>query len=46
MKMFNGEGFCFKNQFFAKNAIFSKIMSQSKDFILVNTSPIYIQAHI
>ncbi len=24
--------FCFKNPFFAKNAIFSKIMSQSKDF--------------
>ncbi len=25
--------FCFKNPFFAKNAIFSKIMSQSKHFI-------------
>ncbi len=33
------KSFCFKNPFFAKNAIFSKIMPQSKDF-LVNPSPI------
>ncbi len=25
------KGFCFKNPFFAQNAIFSKIMSKSKD---------------
>ncbi len=27
------KSFCFKNAFFAKNVIFSKIMSQSKDFV-------------
>ncbi len=35
------KSFCFKNPFLAKNAIFSKIMSQSKDFF----NP-YISKHI
>ncbi len=52
MEMFNGEclvhdkeKFCFKNPFFAKNAIFSKIMSQLKDFFWLNQAP-YISKHI
>ncbi len=36
---------CFKNLFFAKNAIFSKIMSQSKDFFWLIQAP-YISKHI
>ncbi len=36
---------CFKNPFFAKNAIFSKIMSQSKDLFQVIQAP-YISKHI
>ncbi len=37
--------FCFKNPCFAKNAIFSKIMSQSKDFFWLIQAP-YISKHI
>ncbi len=37
--------FCFKNTFFAKNPIFSKIMSQSKDFFWLIQAP-YISKHI
>ncbi len=36
---------CFKNPFYAKNAIFSKIMSQLKDFFGVIQAP-YISKHI
>ncbi len=39
------EVFCFKNPFFAKNAIFSKIMSQSKELFGLTQSP-YISNHI
>ncbi len=39
------KSFCFKNTFFAKNAIFSKIMSQSKDFFWLVQAP-YIFKHI
>ncbi len=39
------KGFCFKNPFLAKNAIFFKIMSQSKDFFWLIQSP-YISKHI
>ncbi len=39
------EKFCFKNLFFAKNAIFSKIMSQSKDCLWLIQAP-YISKHI
>ncbi len=39
------KSFCFKNPFFAKNAIFSKIMSQSKDLFQVIQAP-YISKHI
>ncbi len=39
------KSFCFKNPFFAKNAIFSKIMSQSKDFWGLIQTP-YISKHI
>ncbi len=39
------KSFCFKNPFFAKNAIFYKIMSQSKDFFLFIQAP-YISKHI
>ncbi len=35
------KGFCFKNPFFAKNAIFSKIMLQSKDFFWYSKPHIY-----
>ncbi len=51
-KMLNGEclvhdkeKFCFKNPFFAINAIFSKIISQSKDFIWLIQAQ-YISKHI
>ncbi len=37
--------FCCKNPFFAKNAIFSKIMSQSKDLFWLIQAP-YISKHI
>ncbi len=37
--------FCFKNPFFAKNAIFSKIMFQSKGFLGLIQAP-YISKHI
>ncbi len=37
--------FCFKNPIFAKNAIFSKIMSHSKDFLGLIQAP-YISKHI
>ncbi len=39
------KSFCFKNQFLAKYAIFSKIMSQSKDFFGLIQAP-YISKHI
>ncbi len=39
------KSFCFKNPFFAKNAIFSKIMSQSKDNFWIIQAP-YISKHI
>ncbi len=39
------KGFCFKNSFLAKNAIFSKIMSQSKDCLWLIQVP-YISKHI
>ncbi len=39
------KSFCFKNPFFAKNAIFSKIMPQSKDFFGLIQAP-YISKHI
>ncbi len=39
------KSFCIKNPFFAKNAIFSKIMSQSKDFFTLIKAP-YISKHI
>ncbi len=39
------ERYCFKNPFFAKNAIFSKIMSQSKHFFGLIQAP-YISKHI
>ncbi len=39
------KGFCFKTPFFAKNAIFSKIMSQSKDFFWLIQAP-NISKHI
>ncbi len=38
-------GFCFKKIFFAKNAIFSKIMSQSKDCFWLIQAP-YISKNI
>ncbi len=39
--------YCFKKPFFAKNAIFSKIMSQSKEcFWLIQAPYIYIYKHI
>ncbi len=44
-KMLDGESFCFKNKFFAKNPIFSKIMPQSKDFVWLIQAP-YISKHI
>ncbi len=39
------KGFVLKTHFFAKNAIFSKIMSQSKDFFGLIQDP-YISKHI
>ncbi len=39
------KSFCFKNPFFAKNAIFSKIISQSKDCFWLIQAP-YICKHI
>ncbi len=39
------EMFCFKNPFFAKNAIFYKIMSQSKDVFWLIQAP-YMSKHI
>ncbi len=39
------KSFCFKNPFFAKNAIFSKIMPQSKDLFWLIQAP-YISKHI
>ncbi len=39
------KSFCFKNPFFAKNAIFSKIMPQSKDIFWLIQAP-YISKHI
>ncbi len=39
------KSFCFKNPFLAKNALFSKIMSQSKDFFWFIQAP-YIFKHI
>ncbi len=39
------EHFCFKKPFFAKNAIFSNIMSLSKDYFWLMQAP-YISKHI
>ncbi len=39
------KSFCFKNPFFSKNAIFSKIMSKSKDFFWLIQAP-YFSKHI
>ncbi len=39
------KSFCFKNAFLAKNVIFSKIMSQSKDFLGL-IQALYISKHI
>ncbi len=39
------KNYCFKTPFFAKNAIFSKIMSQSKDLFWLIQAP-YISKHI
>ncbi len=39
------KSFCFKKPFLAKNAIFSKLMSQSKDFFWLIQAP-YISKHI
>ncbi len=39
------KSFCFKKPFFAENAIFSKIMSQSKDFFWL-IQALYISKHI
>ncbi len=39
------KGFCFKNPFFCQNAIFSKIMPQSKDFLGLIQAP-SISKHI
>ncbi len=39
------QDFVFKKTVFANNAIFFKIMSQSKEFFFVNPSP-YISKHI
>ncbi len=39
------KNYCFKNPFFAKNAIFSKIMSQSKELFWLIQAP-YISKHL
>ncbi len=45
VNVYDKEKFCFKNPFFAKNAIVSKIMSQSKDIFWLIQAP-YISKHI